>query len=77
MQGRQNDVTPISLPQELLDDLTSKLGEAASVEQLWGQPQKALSLKVDLKHSEGESLGGEKRDSEEQCLLKMVTTGGV
>ena len=50
MQGRQNDVTPIHLPRELLDDLTGRLGEDASVEQLWGQSQKALSIKVDLKN---------------------------
>ena len=49
MQGRQNDVTPIFLPQQLLDDLTSKTGEEASIESLWGQSQKALSVKVDLK----------------------------
>ena len=31
-----------------------------------------------LDHSEGESLsvGGEKRDSEEKCLLKTVSLGG-
>ena len=49
MQGRQNDVTPIHLAQELLDDITARTGEEASVEQLWGQSQKALSVNVDLK----------------------------
>ena len=53
MQGRQDDGTPISLPPEVLVDLTSKLGEdfigeEASVETLWGHSQKSLSLKVDL-----------------------------
>ena len=49
LQGRQNDPTPVTLSQDVLDDLTLLLGEESTVEVLWGLSQKALSLKVDLK----------------------------
>ena len=49
LQGRQNDASPLSLPQEVLDDLTRRTGEDATVGVLWSLPQKALSLKIDLK----------------------------
>ena len=49
LQNRQNDATPLSLPQDILNDLSLKLGEEASVETLWGFSQKAISLKVDLR----------------------------
>ena len=48
LQGRQNDASPLSLPPDVLDDLSHHLGEQASVETVWGSSQKALSLKVDL-----------------------------
>ena len=49
LQGRQNDTTPLSLPQDILDDIKLRVGEEASVKTLWGSSQKALSLKVDLR----------------------------
>ena len=48
LQSRQNDASPLSLSQDVLNDLSLKLGEEASVETLWGLSQKAISLKVDL-----------------------------
>ena len=56
-QGRQEAAlwspdTPSSVPQPVLDQLSGKLGEQATLEWLWGTPQKALGLKIDLKNLE-------------------------
>ena len=47
LQGLQDDGSPVSLPQQLLDTLGQKMGEEATVETVWGLSQKMMSFKVD------------------------------
>ena len=45
--GQDENTTGIVLPQQLLEDISLRTGEDASVESLWGLSQKMLSFKVD------------------------------
>ena len=79
LQGRLNDVTPASLPQDVLDLLTTQLGEEASVKSLWGLQQKVLSIKIDLKRlaelRANIAESGETREMARMASLQLPKAG--
>ena len=45
--GQEENSSGITLPQQLLEEVSLRTGESAGVEELWGMSQKMLSFKVD------------------------------